>query len=60
VAEGNSPSAGKLADIAMMVLTGGKERSVPEYRELLGRAGFRLNKVVPVPGDIHIIEALPA
>lgn len=60
VAEGNSPSAGKLVDIAMMVLTGGKERTVPEYRDLLGGTGFRLNKVVPVPGDIHIIEALPA
>jgi hypothetical protein len=41
------------------VLTGGKERSVDEYRELLARAGFRLNRVFPVPGDFSVIEALP-
>lgn len=60
VADGNSPSVGKLLDITMMVLTGGKERTVPEYRDLLASAGFRLNKVVPVPGDIQIIEATAA
>jgi len=53
------PGAGRFMDIAMMVLTGGKERSVDEYRELLGAAGFRLTKTVAVPGDFSIIEALP-
>lgn len=46
-------------DIAMMVLTGGKERSDQEYGKLLEYAGFRLNGVFPVPGEFHIIEALP-
>lgn len=50
---------GKLVDIAMMVLTGGKERTVQEYRELLSGAGFRLNQVAPVPGDLSIIESTP-
>lgn len=46
-------------DIAMMVLTGGKERSIREYRELLAAAGFRLNRVLPVPSDFSILEAFP-
>ncbi len=59
LAEGNLPSLGKFTDIAMMVLTGGKERTIQEYRELLASAGFRLNQVFPVPGGFSIIESLP-
>lgn len=43
----------------MMVMTGGKERTVEEYRQLLARADFRLNKVIPASPDLSIIEALP-
>jgi hypothetical protein len=57
--EGNAPSAGKFADVVMMLMTGGKERTVEEYRHLLGRAGFSLNQVIPTSSDLHIIEALP-
>ena len=53
------PSAGKFADVVMMLMTGGKERTVEEYRHLLGRAGFSLNQVIPTSSDLHIIEALP-
>jgi hypothetical protein len=57
--EGNAPSAGKFADIVMMLMTGGKERTVEEYRHLLGQAGFRLNQVISTSSDLNIIEALP-
>jgi hypothetical protein len=57
--EGNAPSAGKFADVVMMLMTGGKERTVEEYRHLLGRASFSLNQVIPTSSDLHIIEALP-
>jgi O-methyltransferase/methyltransferase family protein len=60
LSEGNLPSLGKLIDLTMMVLTGGKERTSGEYRELLASAGFRLNKVVPTSTDFAIFEALPA
>ena len=60
LSEGNTPSPGKLADVVMLLLTGGKERTVEEYRELLGRAGFRLNQSIPASADLNIIEALPA
>lgn len=59
IADGNLPSAGKLTDIVMMVLTGGRERTVHEYRDLLATAGFRLNQVFSAPSDLSIIEGVP-
>ena len=56
--EGNAPSVGKFADVVMLLMTGGKERTVEEYRRLLARASFRLNPVVPTSPDLSIIEAL--
>jgi hypothetical protein len=58
--EGNAPSAGKFADVIMMLMTGGKERTVEEYRRLLGQAGFSLNQVISTVSGLNIIEALPA
>src|SRR5256885_14531315 len=60
LSEANLPSTGKLLDLVMLVLTGGKERTIEEYRELLSFAGFRLNKVIPTVSEVTIIEALPA
>lgn len=56
-------------DFSMLLLTGGQERTRAQYRELLGRAGFRLAKVIPfAPTQIHsgrksnwaILECKPA
>jgi hypothetical protein len=58
--EGNAPSAGKFADVVMMLMTGGKERTVEEYRHLLGEAGFSLNQVISTESGLNIIEALPS
>lgn len=55
----NVPSNGKFIDVVMLVLTGGRERSVDEYRELLASAGFRLNKVFPTAAQFAVIEAFP-
>jgi hypothetical protein len=60
LAEGNAPSAGKFADVVMMLMTGGKERTAEEYRHLLGQAGFSLNQVILTVSGLNIIEALPA
>ena len=57
--EGNLHAAGKLFDVVMLVMTGGKERTAEEYRQLLARAGFRLNQVILTSSDLSIIEALP-
>jgi len=59
LADRNLPSAGKMVDVAMMVMTGGLERTIEEYRALLASSGFRLNRVIPLPGDFSILESLP-
>ena len=56
--ESNTPSAGKAADVIMLVNTGGKERTIDEYRALLAHGGVRLNHTVSA-GDNLILEALP-
>lgn len=55
----NIPSNGKSIDVVMLVMTGGRERSMEEYRELLASAGFRLNTVVPTASQFAVIEAFP-
>ncbi|MFJ6838331.1 methyltransferase [Streptomyces sp. NPDC091209] len=60
VPPGNEPHAAKLYDVAMMTIFDGKERTEPEFRELLGAAGLRLVRIVPTPGTVSIIEATTA
>jgi hypothetical protein len=57
--EGNLPSVGKVGDVTMLVLTGGKERTSQEYRDLLAGAGFRFNQAFPTSADFVVIEAMP-
>ena len=37
---GNEPNGAKWLDLLMLVLAGGRERTEPEWRELLERAGL--------------------
>jgi hypothetical protein len=57
--EGSRPSLGRFTDIAMLVLTGGRERTIEEHRALLADSGFNLQNAIPVPGDLVILEAAP-
>lgn len=47
-------------DLLMMVLTGGRERTIAEYRALLAAEGFSLTSVRPdlAPGGIALLEAV--
>jgi hypothetical protein len=56
----NIPSLGKFIDIAMLSVTGGRERTEAQYATLLSSAGFRLNRIVPVNAQFCIVEAFPA
>jgi len=47
-------------DIAMLVVTGGRERTEAEYRELFDAAGFRLTRVLPTPSLMSVVEAVAA
>jgi hypothetical protein len=49
-----------VADLNMLVLTGGRERTGAEYRGLLERAGLRLERVLPTPSALSVMEARPA
>ena len=44
----------------MLVLPGGQERTEAEYRALLGKAGFRLSRVVPTASAVSVVEAVLA
>jgi SAM-dependent methyltransferase len=48
-------------DLIMLVLTGGKERTIEEYRALLEEAGFSLIRVYPeiAAGGVAVLEAEP-
>jgi O-methyltransferase domain/Dimerisation domain len=49
-----------MSDLNMMAVTGGRERSEHEWRQLFGEAGFTLRRNIPVPElDVSILEAHP-
>ena len=61
VPAGNQPSLSKLYDVHMRVLySGGRERTLDEYRSLLAAAGLRLTRVIPTDAPRSVIEAVPA
>jgi ubiquinone/menaquinone biosynthesis C-methylase UbiE len=53
---GNDPCFGKLLDLTMMVLPGGKERTEAEYRTLFDTCGFQLTRIVPTRAEVCVIE----
>jgi len=55
---GNDPSPGKLMDVNMLVMAGGRERTEPEFRDLFAAAGFRLTRVIPTPSLVALVEAV--
>jgi hypothetical protein len=47
-----------MMDIAMLVFTGGRERTASEFADLFGRAGLRLTRVIPTPSPFRIAEGI--
>jgi hypothetical protein len=56
VAPGNQPDFSKFLDLNMLVMTGGRERTAEEFRQLLLQAGFRLTRIVPTASPMCVIE----
>ena len=56
---GNQPDFGKVIDLEMMLMPGGRERTEEEFRSLFARAGFRLTRVVPTAAPLWVVEAIP-
>jgi hypothetical protein len=55
---GNNPDFGKLMDLNMMALITGRERTADEFRELLGKTGFRVTRIVPTKSSVSIVESV--
>jgi hypothetical protein len=53
----NEPHIGPLIDLNMMVMTGGAERTEVEYRDLLAKSGFRIERVAATRTPFSVIEA---
>ena len=54
----DTPGPGRWLDLHVMLLTGGRERTVPEYEALFDKAGLRLNRVLPTAHPaVEVIEA---
>jgi hypothetical protein len=56
----SEPHPAKGMDMAMLVLTGGRERTQAELEELLRRAKLILTEAHSVPRSLSIVEARPA
>jgi len=55
--ENSEPHFGKLVDLEMLLMPGGRERTEPEWRELLAKAGFQITRIVPTRSANSVIEA---
>jgi ubiquinone/menaquinone biosynthesis C-methylase UbiE len=60
IPDDDSPSPAALLDIALLVLTSGKQRTRGEYEALLEAAGFEVAQVTETASGISIIEARPS
>jgi hypothetical protein len=57
--EGAEPHPGKLLDLIMLTIPGGRERTAAEYAELVAPVGLRVGRVVPTMSPVSIVELVP-
>jgi SAM-dependent methyltransferase len=58
VPEAASASFSKLLDLNMLVMNGGRERTIAEFRALLNAADYKLTRIVPTMAPQSVIEAM--
>jgi hypothetical protein len=59
VPEAGEPHFSKFFDLIMLVMTGGRERTEKQWSELLDKAGYRIERIIPTESFLRIIEAVP-
>ena len=59
VPEGNDPSPSKFADVLMMIVPNGMERTESQFRHILTASGFALSSITPTQSPVSVIEARP-
>ncbi|AHH20690.1 O-methyltransferase [Nocardia nova SH22a] len=57
--QGNRPHPGKYIDLEMLINSGGRERTAADYRKLLARSGFAVERIVETISPESVIEARP-
>jgi hypothetical protein len=57
IASGDEPCPGKMLDLTMMLMEGGRERTADEFTMLFEQAGLRMTRQIPLAGSMHILEA---
>jgi hypothetical protein len=60
LARGDAPDPGKLMELTMLVMLGGRERTAAEFGALYAAAGLRLTRVIPTTAGVSLIEGQPA
>ncbi len=55
---GDAPHPGKMLDMVMLMVPGGRERTEAEYAALLEKAGLRLTGVTPTASPVSVVEAV--
>jgi len=60
VPPGSDPHPSKYLDLQMLVLFGGRQRTEPQFADLLTRSGFKVSRVIGTPAGFSIIEAAPS
>ena len=58
VPDAASPSFSKLLDLNMLVMNGGRERTMAEFCDLLNAAGYQLTRIVATMAPQSVIEAI--
>ncbi len=54
----NTCPEAKFMDLMMMVMNGGRERTLNEFESLLASAGFCIDRVTPTPNLLSLIECV--
>jgi ubiquinone/menaquinone biosynthesis C-methylase UbiE len=60
VPPGDEMHFAKFIDLNMLVMTGGKERTAEEFRQLYEASGFKLTRIVPTESPFSVIEGVKA
>jgi hypothetical protein len=54
---GNEPDFGKIIDLEMLLMPGGRERTEDEFRTLFAGAGFKTVRIMRTKSPLSVIEA---
>jgi hypothetical protein len=59
LSESDDTGPGRMIDMVMLAITGGKERTKDEYAELFAAEGLRLIRLIPTIGPSSLLEVVP-